>query len=760
MVNSYHYSSTECKHIFDSNIPNAPPSLAFMRELCDEVDDIVARDQYSQPMLWIGIYIAIASFLCTAAMAADLSHGFLTRKIWFPCKYFSLNAASITMIAVAMKLPMDLSSPMPGAVDQLTKLGSMAFMCTMMANLMPSLASMGNKSLLANVTGLAILVITMIVNICIQINTNLISHEINNAMSRSVSNVNFHFAKMACIYVVLMILLLTVMISSTISIPIFKQILELKYREIRTMVLYDLEPQDATLEKLRQHVRRHWIMVKTGSPQFVMANNPLSFAAGVICVIAIVINTSLFLKFSDKEVYVAFRSDYKLSMLAIYITQFAGCIMGGITPVFRCFTILSFRFSSKTSRKFLLVFTVEKYWTKKLCEWKDCQITFLSSGCRSRTLVHKSKAIIMSLLIIFQKIIVVSCKMLRLIPVAVLIFVAHCFLSWNSLREKLCPCTPNIASKSTDDVTNKEDLGIYVLQLEDKIGLSDHTLQGILKSMDVLIQKIEKDSNHNNLIKLLDKSTAFRGVANFDTDQVQPLLPVVLPYSWSLPIVTLTCIAISLPNIEKNVANRLFKSVGEGLIYTHLVEESLINSAEENVINQKAATSLWHEVEAKCKWLDENLERSAFYGKTPREIVQSFSDKAKEMVINILSSTEGKLEKKLFAANSMYRISQTILLSYGSNIDPITEGELFIQLYGMISDIMVACFTNIPKVIMMKCHESVIEKREASVEVATMLLGRTMHIMKTVEPRELPSMDPDKMAYIDEWRLHMKQSIP
>nr|GEX90654.1 symplekin isoform X1 [Tanacetum cinerariifolium] len=36
--------------------------------------------------------------------------------------------------AIAMKLPMDLNNSMPGHVDQVSKAGSMAFMCTMMAN--------------------------------------------------------------------------------------------------------------------------------------------------------------------------------------------------------------------------------------------------------------------------------------------------------------------------------------------------------------------------------------------------------------------------------------------------------------------------------------------------------------------------------------------------------------------------------------------------------------------------------------------------
>ncbi|KAI3728521.1 hypothetical protein L6452_17158 [Arctium lappa] len=76
---------------------------------------------YSGPMVWIGIYIAIASGFCIIAMAADLFLGFRNRKFWFPCKYFSLNAASITVITVAMKLPVDLSTPMPGHLDQAAK---------------------------------------------------------------------------------------------------------------------------------------------------------------------------------------------------------------------------------------------------------------------------------------------------------------------------------------------------------------------------------------------------------------------------------------------------------------------------------------------------------------------------------------------------------------------------------------------------------------------------------------------------------------
>ncbi|GJZ80290.1 hypothetical protein Tco_0645284 [Tanacetum coccineum] len=73
----------------------------------------------------------MASLVCTIAMAADLLHGLRNKKFWFH-----------------VKLPVDLTSETPGEMDQVAKLGSRAFLCTIMVNLMPSLASMDNNTLL------------------------------------------------------------------------------------------------------------------------------------------------------------------------------------------------------------------------------------------------------------------------------------------------------------------------------------------------------------------------------------------------------------------------------------------------------------------------------------------------------------------------------------------------------------------------------------------------------------------------------------
>ncbi|KAJ0740114.1 hypothetical protein HanOQP8_Chr06g0213261 [Helianthus annuus] len=247
-----------------------------------------------------------------------------------------------------------------------------------------------------------------------------------------------------------------------------------------------------------------------------------------------------------------------------------------------------------------------------------------------------------------------------------------------------------------------------------------------------------------NLLKLLEKSIGFEGVETFDTDQIQSLLPVELENSWSLPIISLTCISIVIPNIDEEVVDNLFKSVEECLYFTRSI--------------------LWlNYVKDNRKWLDTTLKRSAYEGKTPTDIIRSFARTAEDVVTKFNRGTNGeplekeKLPWKVVAAHSMYRIAKTILHTYESNNMEIIEDELFSRLQGMIADILTACLTNIPRFIITKCRESEIEKRVDSVESAVRLLVRGTEIIKRLETRELPNMDPEKMGFIDEWRLHFKQ---
>ncbi|CAA3028474.1 uncharacterized protein LOC111402214 [Olea europaea subsp. europaea] len=110
---------------------------------------------------------------------------------------------------------------------------------------------------------------------------------------------------------------------------------------------------------------------------------------------------------------------------------------------------------------------------------------------------------------------------------------------------------------------------------------------------------------------------------------------------------------------------------------------------------------------------------------------------------------------KIIAANSMYRISKTILLSLGNY--QTDDPRLFDHLSLMIADILAASFTNLPHVITTKCHNNSSEEREKSIRQAAILLGETEEILEILQQREIPSFDPDKAAYVEEWRTFMQQ---
>ncbi|KAL7594991.1 hypothetical protein Lser_V15G28814 [Lactuca serriola] len=727
------------------------------------------QNRFGKPMPWIGMYIALASLICILAMVADLLHGLRNRKLWFPCKYFTVNAASLTVIAVAIKLPMDLTNLMPSYEDQATKLGSVSFMCAIMSNLLPSLATMNSKELVTNMIALGVLVITLVVNVCIQINTGVLSYHEFETVVRIGSNdgayklfypsVNI---MLTIIYVVVLLMLLIIYACSSLAILKSKQILESKYQAAHQTTLKDQELQQPSVEKLKQHVNNYWIMAKTGSPQFMTASFATTSASGVICALTTILHIwsmPIFRIPHTKD----FKSDYNWLMLVIRIVQLIGVILGTIAPLARCFATLTFKLSVKWIWRHIKVFKVESYWTQKLSDWKYSSIPFASSRRQCKIVIQTLKILILNICISFQLIVVVACKIITLIPIFFVICVLYCLRCWKWLKAMFRVSRVNWEQNPEEQLGKDKDLGRYVLQLEDDMEFPERTLKGILKSVNHLIQKAEK-RQPNNLMKLLAESRGFEGVEKFDSHHVPPLLSEEYVNCWSLPLVTLTTIAMSLPNIQKNIVDRLLISgVREGLVYVTLVEESL-NGTDDHVSIQKAAKTVWLEVEVHNTWLGNKLIKPDPQVNTAGQILQWLSDTAKKMVIKdegMLTGVPNDNSKwRCISANSMYRVTETILLSYHEDIDQLSQEELFVQISLMSADILAACLTNLPQVIAMKCHTSAIEKRVASVHAAAQLLGEATKIINTLQERELPCLDPDELASIDKWRAYLKDPFP
>nr|GEY48492.1 hypothetical protein CTI12_AA006920 [Tanacetum cinerariifolium] len=547
----------------------------------DRVDLLISvsedlQNRFSEPLPWIGIYIALASLICVIAMVADLFHGLRNRKLWFPCRFFTLNAASLSVIAVAMKLPMDLNNSMPGHVDQVSKAGSMAFMCTMMANVLPSLATMTNTELFTNIIALGVLVITLVVNVCIQINTGVLTLYINNedlhgtiSDARDVSgNATIHNIA-AIIYVVMLLMLLIIHACSSLAIVESKKMLQSKYQE---------------------------------------ACSATSSASGIICAASalghIVTTVFTFYIVSRRS----YKSDYKWSMKVILIIQSIGVILGSIAPIFRCFADLSFKVTNTWNWNHINVLKVEKYWTRTLSDWQQSSISFSSRNRKYKIVIHNTKSLVLSFCIGIQKTAVVACKMIGLFK---LLFVLPAMLNPE-------PNVPNI------------DLPQYVLLLQDDIELVERTLNGFREYVNLVIQNAE---NHqpSNLMNLLGLYNGFQGVRYHDTIAEEYL------HCWSLPLVTLTTIAISLPDIQNDRVDLLI-SVSEGLAYVKLVEESL-NTTNDYITIQKAARTLWLEVEFYNGWLGNDLQNHAPGVNRAGQILQWFTQLLGETteIINTLN---------------------------------------------------------------------------------------------------------------------------
>lgn len=319
-------------------------------------------------------------------------------------------------------------------------------------------------------------------------------------------------------------------------------------------------------------------------------------------------------------------------------------------------------------------------------------------------------------------------------------------------------CCISVASRE-----DHEDLINYGLQVEDKVENDEYALHFLLKIRDGLVKKAEKKDT-SNLEELLRKSNGFKAEGqNFAIDQVQ-IPPSVTLESWSIPVITLACIAMVVPDSrEARVQIKgLIKSVDQALAYTHHVEE-VFNSADEYKNMGKKTMDFWYEVtdNYKYRWLETDLKRKAFKGKTPTQILKWFVDKAEEATGTTSKSTvvdveveplENYPDLKLMICNSMRSISCSILSKYENRSQLSTKMDFFELLSSMIADILFACFSNIPQAITKKCQAKEIEKREASVEAAVKILARTTKILEMFGTPKLPVLDQREMASVEKWR--------
>ncbi|XP_058106286.1 uncharacterized protein LOC131249492 [Magnolia sinica] len=516
---------------------------------CMAATPLASSTRRNSASRWIGLYIAGGSLVCALFMAIDTFYGFCQRKLWFPCKFFSLNFTSLTFLSIATKLPVDLNTSMPRREEQLAKLSGSILICTTMGNFMTSLGTMEDSEMLSNVFALAIFVITVVVNVSIQMGTGVI----------------YAFLPEHTVILFFMIILLVVLVSSSLTVPTAKQLLEKQYDKKQVLVSDGVDNAEASnVDKSKEAVKKYWMLAHTSSPQYVLGRLATCTASGAFCLLSALISLEASVRSSSLH-FCKGESDYTWSSKLILISQAIAVGVVTIAPAIRWFNAISFR-SPESRRRSRDEFKVEEYWFESLTEWKESLLPFSISSRRFRKINHVSKNLILDACIGVQIAVVVVCKFVGLASILPVSWLSRLFSCWKRHGKD----SESIRSES-------ENLQGFVLHLkgeEDLVHLIMKSGRGDTE------QWIERGKKHEptHLIELLKSSSSegFKGVAELDCDQVPPI-GEKNPNCWALPLVTLTsiAIAIALPYIDKNIIRLLRHAVDEGLRYVRRIEENL-----------------------------------------------------------------------------------------------------------------------------------------------------------------------------------------
>ncbi|KAM3308696.1 hypothetical protein P3S67_010440 [Capsicum chacoense] len=241
-----------------------------------------------------------------------------------------------------------------------------------------------------------------------------------------------------------------------------------------------------------------------------------------------------------------------------------------------------------------------------------------------------------------------------------------------------------INSESEENL--EEHISRYVLHMESEEELT----QVMVNKRDGTpwMMKIGRKQQPKHLMELLQKLTDFSGVGKFDIDQFQEP-----PIGWKMPIVTLTTIATTIPNVDHKIVDSLLLSVSQGLNYVSFIED-VLGTNENSEKGKRAADVAWLELYLYRRWFDQDLQKMALQGKITKEILQNFANIAQNYVAQLKDENT-----KVVAANC----------------------------------ILGACFIDMPYAITKKCSASAIEKREENVQHAIHLLGEAEEIIKSLQ---------------------------
>ncbi|KAJ4972654.1 hypothetical protein NE237_005828 [Protea cynaroides] len=513
------------------------------------LDGSLNAASFAKPMPTMGFYIAGASLICFLYMSNDVITGFRSRS--FHCRLFSLNSMTLTLLSVATKLTTDLSSHMPSHLDQLSKLNGTVFICTAMANFMPSLTTMNDSEIITKIVSLAIFIITVIVDMCIQMGTGVI----------------YTFLPEHVIVMALMLLLLLLFCLSSFAVPATRHVLDRQYRVKLKYIdepekwRHDFEHLKAEMEKLctiwfMQVVLRESL----GVLQCVL----LLWKATIKC---FVLGSLSFCNGNSDYGWWSIGTILGSQALAVFVGSYAPLLSVGFGVLYSALRNFFLQILKGMKDQILNPFNLfltkqgkDDDWARKLAFYLPVKyiLTFLLNF-RGTLLLPR---------ITF---------MLRHYPPLV-----NSVL--NEGERESVPANFQHGHKECERMING----------------------GIENNPCLLIKLLKNRTNDYNSVGL------FNGVLEFDNYLVPPITTSAYeihapPNCWTLPVVILTSIANSFGHSDKKRMKSLKNIVREGLRFTKFIEENLEDKSLISV--RDAAEFLWAGMDYCTFFVDINLHK-------------------------------------------------------------------------------------------------------------------------------------------------------
>ncbi|KAK9141032.1 hypothetical protein Scep_010713 [Stephania cephalantha] len=204
---------------------------------------------------------------------------------------------------------------MPSAQDQLSKLAGTTFICICMGFFMPSLGLTTDSECLSNMISLTIFVVTVLVNICIQMHTGVIT-----------SFKAEHIVILCCMMLLLMMLWHYAPMLSAQK-QVFADFTKARFAN----------GDGSLLERLKLC----YLCTFQSNPQFMFCRKLMCPSTSMLCAIcSAVLLQAVFRSFASKELlFCEGISDYRWSMWAIVVSQTIAVLVGFLSTIIRLVTV-------------------------------------------------------------------------------------------------------------------------------------------------------------------------------------------------------------------------------------------------------------------------------------------------------------------------------------------------------------------------------------------------------------------------------------